>query len=327
MKYLFGPVNSRRLGRSFGIDLLPAKICNFNCIYCEAGRTVKLTCRRREYTATREIIAEIDRYLDRVDWEQTVDVFTVTASGEPTLHSGIGRVIAHLKDLTGKRIVVLTNGTTLYRPEVRKDLSRADIVVPSLDTVVLSGLRKLNRPAAGVDLSDLVQGLVIFSGEFSGEVWLEILVARGINDRDEDILALKKVIARMRLDRIQVNTVVRPPLEDYARPVSKKRLREIAGLLSDAGGPRVEVIADVRDTGRPPAASGKNDVRTVKKNNEQIRERIAAMLQRRPCTVHDIRQTLCPDSGVELDLLLERMVGAKQIKKERYGREEFYLAP
>jgi wyosine [tRNA(Phe)-imidazoG37] synthetase (radical SAM superfamily) len=156
MNHIFGPVNSRRLGRSLGIDLLPRKICNFDCIYCEVGPTTNLTCERKEYVPTAAIIAEIDEYCSDPRRMDLVDVVTVTASGEPTLHSGLGRILQHLKETTGKPVAVLINGTNLDNPEVVADLCRADVVVPSLDTALEKSFRRLNRAALCIDLQAMI---------------------------------------------------------------------------------------------------------------------------------------------------------------------------
>ena len=325
MNFLFGPVNSRRLGRSLGIDLLPEKICNFDCIYCEVGPTTKLTCSCREWVPTAEIIAEIDEYLASEERCSRVDVFTITAGGEPTLHSGIGEIIAYLKKRTGKPVVVLTNGTTLHLKAVRRDLCQADIVIPSLDTVMPASLRKLNRPASCFNLEEAVEGLVTFSHEFSGRLWLEILIARDINDTEEEVLALREVIKRMRIDRVQLNTVVRPPLLSYARPVSGQRLLAFAQLLSWEGGPLVEVIADVPKADDTTAKQDtKEDTKGTLRTPQEIRQEVLTMLKRRPCTEEDIRKTLGPGVEDGLKALLDTMIKAKQIKKERHAQREFY---
>ncbi len=146
MNHIFGPVNSRRLGRSLGINLFPKKICNLNCIYCEVGATTKLTCKRQEYVPTASIIAEIEKFCAAPERLARVDVVTVTASGEPTLHSGPGRIITCLKTMTGKPVAILTNSTTLIREDVVEELSLADMVIPSLDTARPASFRELNRP-------------------------------------------------------------------------------------------------------------------------------------------------------------------------------------
>jgi wyosine [tRNA(Phe)-imidazoG37] synthetase (radical SAM superfamily) len=274
MKYLFGPVNSRRLGLSLGLDLLPANICNFNCVYCEVGATRLLTCERKEYSPTGEIIAEIDLLLADPT-SPLPDAFTVTATGEPTLHLGIGAVIRHLKAQTDRPVAVLTNGTLLWQPEVRNELAAADIVIPSLDAARTRSYHRVNRPAPGMDLEKIISGLACFRREFAGQIWLEILLVKGLNDSDEDIEALQKAAARIGPHRIQLNTVVRPPLESFAAPLLRREMEEIAGRLPG----RVEILVDFngqqRNTPRQPA-------------DREILE----MVSRRPGTLQDICEAL-----------------------------------
>ena len=275
MKYTFGPVNSRRLGLSLGIDLLADKTCSFNCIYCEIGASPRVTCDRKEYTPTAEIIAEIDRVIRNQSGSKPIDVFTVTGNGEPTLHSGLGKIIHHIKEKTDKPVAVLTNGSLLHRTDVREDLFEADIVIPSLDAALEGSFRKINRPASCNTLSEIIDGLVIFSQEFTGKLWLEILIVKGINDTPEDILALQKAVTKIKPDMVQLNTVARPPLEKYAHPVSQKELEHIAEELPG----KVEIIV---------AFSQKKKEQTRNANEPEILH----ILQRRPCTVSDICEAL-----------------------------------
>lgn len=325
MKHIFGPVNSRRLGRSLGIDLLPKKICNFDCIYCEVGATTQHTCERAEYVPTGEILAEIEQYCaDPIRLAQ-VDVVTVTASGEPTLHSGLGRILRFLKERTGKPVAVLTNGTNLHRPDVVAELCQADIVIPSLDAALPESFRRLNRPAPCVDLREMIEGLVSFSHVFAGELWLEILVAEGINDSQEDIAALSAIIARMRLTRVQLNTVARPPLEKFALPVSQERLREIAARIAAVPGvPRVEIIAHgigvfALETG---AAAPESDA--PRPEGADVVEEILQMLQRRPCTAADIDRIFPLGGPDRVEQLLAPLVASGRIEKRLHRDRMFY---
>ncbi|MCL7489570.1 MAG: radical SAM protein [Desulfobulbaceae bacterium] len=325
MNHIFGPVNSRRLGRSLGIDLLPRKICNFDCIYCEVGPTTNLTCERKEYVPTAAIIAEIDEYCSDPRRMDLVDVVTVTASGEPTLHSGLGRILQHLKEMTGKPVAVLVNGTNLDNPEVVVDLCRADVVVPSLDSALEKSFRRLNRAALCIDLQAMIDGLVNFSRVFSGELWLEVLIAEGINDTPEDLEAIAAVISRMKLTRVQLNTVVRPPLEKFARPVSPERLAEIARSFSLLPGvPMVEVIAHGASIFEKGADIGENKAKFRFLRDEELIENILQMLQRRPCTAVDINRTFMLNGPGKVEQLLEPLVQAGTIEKRLYNGKEYY---
>jgi wyosine [tRNA(Phe)-imidazoG37] synthetase (radical SAM superfamily) len=304
-RYLFGPVNSRRLGLSQGIDLLPGKICNFNCVYCEAGAKRLLTSERKEYFPTGEIIEEIDRLL--ADSASPVpDVFTITATGEPTLHTGIGAIIRRLKNQSDKPVAVLTNGSLLYLPEVRNDLAAADIVIPSLDAARPSSYRQVNRPVRGADLETIIEGLILFRKEFAGEIWLEILLVKHLNDSAEDMDALQKAIARIRPDRIQLNTVVRPPLESYAQPIEQQELKSLAARFTE----RVEIPIDFA----PRTKSG---------HRISSEEEILEMLKRRPCTLSDICEALNLD-GEKTRTVLATLAMAGRLSVCRHRQREYF---
>lgn len=327
MNHIFGPVNSRRLGRSLGIDLLPKKICNFDCIYCEVGATTNLTCERGEYVPTGEIIAEIEEYFSDPARMEIIDVVTVTASGEPTLHAGLGRILRFLKERTGKPVAVLINGTNLSRPDVVADLSCADVVVPSLDTVLPLSFRKLNRPAGCVDLGEMIEGLVRFSHAFSGEIWLEVLIVKGVNDSRENIDALIRVIRRMKLSRVQLNTVARPPLEKFALPASRESLQEIAArIAAESGVPRVEIIAHGISGFEQGMEEGRPKIKFDYLKQEELIEDILHMLQRRPCTTEDINRTLALNGPEKVEQLLEPLVKSGKIRKRLHEDKIYYLS-
>jgi wyosine [tRNA(Phe)-imidazoG37] synthetase (radical SAM superfamily) len=306
MKYTFGPVNSRRLGLSLGIDLLADKTCSFNCIYCEIGASPHVTCDRKEYTPTAEIIAEIDHVIRNQSKSKPIDVFTVTGNGEPTLHSGLGEIIQHIKEKTAKPVAILTNGSLLHRADVRKDLFEADIVIPSLDAALEGSFRKINRPAPCNTLCEIIDGLVVFSQEFRGKIWLEILIVKGINDTPEDIQAFQKVIAKIKPAKVQLNTVARPPLEKYAHPVSKKELEHIAKELPG----KVEIIVDF---------SQKRKEQTRNANESEILH----ILQRRPCTASDICKALNLDTDSTLKALLHLEKSESISITEHQGRKYY----
>ncbi len=322
MDHIFGPVNSRRLGRSLGIDLFSDKVCNLNCIYCEVGKTDRLTCERAEYVPTEKILGEIDRYFAEPGREQEIDVVTVTASGEPTLHTGFGRILAHLRDKTAKKIAVLTNGTTLMDAQVRQELAVADVVIPSLDAARETSFRKIDRPATCVDLPSVIEGLVVFSHEYAGEIWLEILFVRGINDDEGDIQALQDVITRMRLDRIQLNTVARPPLESFARPVGGERMRQIVTTLeTNNPGIPVDLLARGSDTNIQDAES----ITGCGRSRDEILAEILQMLKRRPCTAADI-DAVFPCGGPEkVEQYLTPLVHSGQVRTRVHGDRIYYL--
>jgi wyosine [tRNA(Phe)-imidazoG37] synthetase (radical SAM superfamily) len=324
MNYIFGPVNSRRLGRSLGIDLFKEKICNLNCIYCEVGVTTRLTCERDEYVPTADIIAEIDAYCRQPEHVAELDFVTVTASGEPTLHAGLGMILTHLKEVTAKPVAVLTNGTTLSDAGVCDELDCADVVVPSLDSALVTSFRKLDRPANCLDLEQVIEGLVTFSHRYHGKLWLEILFARGINDSEEDVRALRRVAARMRIDRIQLNTVARPPLEAFARPLSRQRMQAIAQQFQqdDLSRP-VDLLALGAEQSDDHSRQKDFDLESDA-DKQVLFSEIMEMLKRRPCTAADINRTFHLGGPDRVEQLLDPLVHTGSLQKRPYGDRLYY---
>lgn len=270
-RYLFGPVCSRRLGISLGIDLVPLKTCTFDCVYCECGRTTNLTGTRREYSPTDRVVAEIDEYLATMP---DLDYITFAGSGEPTLHSEIGEIISFIKDRYPRyRVAVLTNGSLFTDPVVRVDLMRADLVVPSFDAVSEEIFREINRPYPGFTARQMLDGLVAFAGEFAGEIWLEIFIVSGQNDTEEEILRLKDAIVSIGPGRVQINTLDRPGAEIWVRPASSLTLDRVASVF----GEEVEVIGAVC-----------TDRTALSPKTGEIIDHLLATIRRRPCTMDDL---------------------------------------
>ena len=321
MNFLFGPVNSRRLGRSLGIDLFREKICNLNCVYCEVGPTTVPVNRRGRYSPTREILAEITEFCSDPHRLAAVDVLTVTAKGEPTLHLDLGVILRHIKSLTDKPVAVLTNGTTLADDEVREALQLADIVVPSLDAVRAESFSKVDRPARGLTVEAIINGLRDFSRAYRGRLWLEILLVRDINDADADIDALLPVLTTLRLDRIQLNTVVRPPADPGARPVAEARLAEIARRLQAALTVPVDLpspvvgFGDERDAAPLPTADAEPAA---------LRQAIIQMVRRRPCTAADIDRVFHLGGAEKIEQLLASLVASGTLRILSHAGDRFY---
>jgi len=291
MSYCFGPVRSRRLGLSLGVDVLPRKSCNLNCIYCELGPTLKYTTEILEYVPIEKIWKELKETL--TSSHKKFDYLTFTASGEPTLYSKLGELISRAKELSEKPVTILTNATTVMIPKVRESLCKADILLPSLDAATQDTFLKVNRPAPNIKIEDIIRGLSILRKEFKGQIWLEILLVRDINDSTKELLALKQAINIIEPDKVQLNTVARPPAEEFAKAISQKRLYEIAEFL----GPTTEVIV--------------NYSKALKQGSRQLIEaEILEVLKRRPSTVEDLAICL----GIKKELIEKNIV--KLIKKQ-----------
>jgi wyosine [tRNA(Phe)-imidazoG37] synthetase (radical SAM superfamily) len=267
-KYLFGPVASRRLGLSLGIDIVPFKICSQDCIYCELGPTTEKSIERKDYAPIEDILAELK---ERLAEGLSADFITITGSGEPTLNSRLGELVEKIKKITRIPVAILTNGTLFYRQDVRADCAKADVVVPSLDAGDEGVFEKINRPHPDINIEKLILGLCLFRDEYHGQIWLEVFLVEGVNTGDEQIAEIKEAIKRIRPDKIQLNTAVRPTAEAGIERVKPERLADIAKEL----GENCEVVADF------------SAARCHKKAQSKA-EYVLSMLKRRPCSIEDI---------------------------------------
>lgn len=306
-KFLFGPVASRRLGRSLGVDLLPYKTCPFDCIYCEVGRTTRKSCTRERFFEPGELLGEIEDFFAEGG---EADFITITGSGEPTLSADMGFIIEEVKRRFAVPVAVITNGALLGDPAVRSELMLADLVMPSLDSALAESFLALNRPADCVCLDDIIEGLETFAGEYKGRLWLEVLFAAGVNDGEDDVEALAALIARVRPDRVQINTVVRPPADAAAKPVSRQRLEEIAIRLSREAPVEIIAPAALAAGGRAP---------------EDPRRAVLETVRRRPCTGED----LCGGLSIPAETLegiLDALRAEGLLRCVRHDRADFYEA-
>ncbi len=306
MKYLFGPVNSRRLGISLGVDLMPYKTCSLNCVYCECGETTALTSTRAEYVPTDDVIAELDGYLAA---SPRLEVITFSGSGEPTLHSGIGRIINHLKERYPRyQIAVLTNGTLLCDPDVRQSIARADIVVPSLDAVRPEAFARIGRPAGGITPDRVIEGLVEFRRGFRGQLFLEIFIVPGINDTPEELAALRNAALKIRPDAVQINSLDRPGAEAWVAAAGRDELASLRQFFAPLS---VEIV------GRPAEqVYGDRHVTDTMKA-------VISILRRRPSTLDDLLVALGSDRE-ELRKALASMIDREMITIDTLERGEFY---
>jgi wyosine [tRNA(Phe)-imidazoG37] synthetase (radical SAM superfamily) len=234
MKYIYGPIKSRRLGLSLGLSLSLNKVCDLDCIYCQWGSSGETFIERKEYAKADEIILELKSWMQKNPKEaQELKFVTLSGLGEPTLNTCIGELIDQVKNITGSKIAVITNSTLLGDPAVRKGLLKADLIVPSLDAVDLKIFKQIDRPHAGIKLNEIIDGLVALRKEFHGDIWLEVMFVSGVNDDFVHIEALKKVIQRINPDKIQLNSPVRSTAEKNVLPVDKAKLAKIKEILGD----------------------------------------------------------------------------------------------
>jgi wyosine [tRNA(Phe)-imidazoG37] synthetase (radical SAM superfamily) len=305
MKYIFGPVNSRRLGLSLGIDLMPHKTCSMNCVYCECGPTTVLTGSIDEYIPADEIVSELDDYLSS---RPALDSITFSGSGEPTLHSGIGRIIGFLKKkYPHYSVAVLTNSSLLSRKDVRTSISGADLIMPSLDAVSDDVFNKINRPAPGITAADIIEGLVELRRDFRGIISLEIFIVPGVNDSDDEIRLIRKACRRINPDRIELNKLDRPGAEAWVRAASLQRLNEIRDMLA----PINAVI--IGDAGKVKHSC----------TDAEFAETVISTLKRRPSTLDDLASSTGMDK-FDLSRIIHELVNDGIAEETDLDRGKFY---
>ncbi|MGQ9508811.1 MAG: radical SAM protein [Thermodesulfobacteriota bacterium] len=303
-RYLYGPVPSRRLGRSLGIDLVPHKICTYDCIYCQIGRTTVKTQERKEYIPIQEVLGEIEQFLR--EEASFADYLSLSGSGEPTLNSKIGILIQTLKKRTSIPVAVLTNGSLFYLEEVREDLLNADVVLPSLDAVSQDAFKKINRPLHGFSIKQVIEGLIQFRKRYRGQIWLEILFCRGFNDRKEELIKMKQIIEQIEPDHIHLNTVVRPPSENWAYPLTQEEMKEIEIYF----GEKASVLTEF-------------DRHPLFLNKREVKEAIVKILSRRPLSLKDLSRGM-KIKKEELEGHLQTLIDEKIIKKRYFDSEVYY---
>lgn len=305
-KYLFGPVPSRRLGMSLGIDLVPKKVCTLNCVYCEVGKTTKLTTNRMEYVKYDKIISELNQFMSN---NPKIDYITFSGSGEPTLNSKIGEVLAYVKqNYPDVKTAILTCGALLSSPQLRSELLEADVVLPSLDAATQAVFNKINRPNANLNIDTYIKGLIDFRKEFKGQIWLEVFLLKGYNDSFEELDLIKEAILKIDPNTVQLNTLDRPGTVKGLIAMTKGELQKIKDYWDI---PKVEIIA---------SAAKRTDVDSY---NTDIEGTILATIARRPCTLDDLHQIL----GIhinEINKYLGTLELNKKIKSTTLKRGVFY---
>ena len=273
-RYIYGPVPSRRLGRSLGVDVIPHKICSYDCIYCQLGNTTDKTINRKAFYRTSLILDELKEFLKQ---NIEVDYITFSGSGEPTLNSDIGEMISQVKLITDISIVVLTNGSLLWDENVRYALKEADIVMPSMDAVSDEVFEMINRPDERLEIFKVLDGLRKFSESFQGKIYLEMMFVKGINDSEYEVNKMREFIQKLRIDKIQLNTVVRPPCEKDSKPLNKEEMGNIKEIFR----------ADV-----PVETIAHFSAKMATLYNIDVEKELISLLKRRPCKLKEMSVSL-----------------------------------
>ena len=302
-EYIFGPVPSRRLGRSLGVDLVPFKTCSYDCIYCQLGTTTNKTIQRKEWVPIDIVIDQLKAKLS-----SKPDYITLSGSGEPTLYSRLEELIFKIKELTDIPVAVLTNGSLLWMPEVRSALKLADLVIPSLDAGSIQKFQYINRPHKNITFSKMLDGLVKFREEYSGKYWLEVFILAGVTTPKAEINAMKTCISSIHPDKVQVNTVTRPPAEDFADRVPEKQLKILASHLHK----NAEVIADYRNVHKQQDFSAQC-------------EDVLTLLKRRPCSIEDVSAGLGLHRN-EVVKYVEELSSEAKIEAKPQNKQLYYKA-
>ncbi len=307
---VYGPVPSRRFGLSLGVDLVPLKTCCYDCVYCQLGKTTKLTVERTDFCRVGEVLADVQTALDS---GPRPDVITLAGSGDPCLYRSIGPLIDGLRELCDIPVVLLTNGALLFDEEVARDALQADILVPSLDAGDEEIFQQINRPHPSIGFVDMLEGLQIVCGKHPGTVRLEVMLVGGQNDSDASIQRIAGRLGSIRADSIDINTPVRPVPGGRAIASEAERLE----VAARAFGPTARIVADYRGPKAPgPKVSG---------SGRDAERKILETISRRPCTVEDIHSSLGIHPNEVIKIIGEAVRAGKVQQREREGRT-FYFA-
>jgi len=305
VKHVFGPVASRRLGISLGVDIIPYKTCSLDCIYCECGRTTDLTLQGKHYIDPLIVLDEIKEIIAS---EKHIQYITFSGSGEPTLNKDIGKIILGIKAMTSIPIAVLTNGTLLYLKDVRDAIINADVVLPSLDAVTPRIFARINQPHPQLDINSIIRGLVDFRKEFKGEIWLEVFIAKGINDSDRELANLYRTVKKIQPHRVQLNSLDRPPAVEGIQPADMETLERIQAQWGDL---TVDIIKRIRQREEIAAFSF------------NLENNILNTIKRRPLTIDDL-ETLTGKNRLEIFKYIDVLEKEKKVSPKIVGDKIFY---
>lgn len=303
-KYLFGPVPSRRMGLSIGVSPIPKKYCNYSCIYCQLGRTNNLTNTRQSFFKLSEILNEFEDYLKE---DKKFDVVTIVGEGEPTLYADLKELILELKKLTSKPVAVITNGSLLYKEEVRDALKNADIVLPSLDAQDEESFKKIDRPFGKIKFKDVYEGLIAFSKEYEGQLWIETMIIKDINDSKEALLKMKGLLEEINYSKLYINTPVRPPAESFVEQASDESIEEAVKIL---GGISIDQL----------------DSEGFSSEEENDYDAILSIIKRHPMNQYEIESFLKSRKCENIKELFEKLYRDNHVEVVNYKGYNTYRA-
>ncbi len=308
--HTFGPVPSRRLGQSLGIDPIPLKTCNWNCVYCQLGRSRPLINIRKDYFPPEEIVSQVEKALQTHDQDE-IDWITFVGSGETTLHASLGSMIRQVKELTQKPVAVITNGSLLYIADVRQELAHADAVLPSLDAGNAKLYRKINRPHPEITFDRLIAGLNAFREEYSGKIWIEVMLVKGLNDTEEALQEIARALEKMKPDEVHILQPTRPPVEAWVKPPDEEGLFRARAILGN-----IAILID--------PVTGSFDL----SGSENLVDAIIGIITRHPMRESELLETLMHWSYDKVSETLKDLQESGKAKiVERYGVRFWTAAP
>jgi len=304
---VFGPVPSRRLGRSLGVDVVEPGTCSFSCVYCQLGRTGRLTTERQLFFPVDEIIEELHRKVEDAGI-QNIDHVTLVGDGEPLLFSGIGELVEAIKSEVPRPVAVITNGALLASARVREELEDVDVVLPSLDAGTSETFRRINRPHPSIDFPEMVDGMKEFRQVFGGKMWMEFMAVKGLNDTREELERIRNLLADIRPDRLYVNFPVRPPAESWVTAPDAEGLERIH-----------EVLGETFDMVMPETGEFHLSADDV----EGLKEELLGIIGRHPMRKEQVVVAL-RRKGIDRPVdVVEELVGSRDVRMVRYGEVEF----
>ncbi len=304
-RYIFGPVPSRRLGISLGIDVIPFKTCTLNCLYCECGKTTIQTISRKSFFPPEELIPELQKTLDKI---KHIDYITFSGSGEPTLNSDLGNILKRVKEITNIPIAVITNSTLIWDNNVSNALLESDVVLPSLDSVTQDIFEKINKPVPGLKIDKIIEGLKRFSKTFQGKLWVEIFFASGLNDGEKELERMQSVLEEINPQKIQLNSLDRPPAFSGTGQVKMKKLEQIKNRWSNMS---VEIIKRTESRSEIPFFSS------------GLETDIIDTIERRPLTINDL-EVLTQKSESEIRKYIDILEKEKRVRSVVIEDKIFY---
>jgi len=307
-KYIFGPVPSRRLGLSLGIDIIPHKICTLDCLYCEVGRTNCLSVKKEHFYSVDSIIEEFER--EYISLKDSLDVVTITGSGEPTLNEDLDEIATRVKKISEHPVAILTNSTKITDEKVAEALKKFDIVVPSIDAASQDVFKKINRPEESLDIEKINEALVKFSNDFDGKLLIELLLVKDINDSETELKKISDIVKRCRYESLQLNTVFRPPAYTGTRGLNESELIDVF-LKMKSFGIKVERVS--------------NFIKTFSHEAGDEKERVFELLTMRPCTVYEVASVF----GISVEkseLIINDYLSKSQLSEEEHDSKKFYFS-